>query len=56
MTESAPESVDDDKEAGSINLNSMTKAELIEYAEGLGLTLTNSMTKAEMIEAIEAEL
>ena len=31
----------------------MTKAELVEYAETLGITLDMSMTKAEMIEAIE---
>ena len=36
------------------NLNSMTKAQLIEYAESLGLEVSSSMTKAQIIEVIEA--
>lgn len=43
----------DDTQGGSVNLNDMTKAELVEYAETLGITLDMSMTKAEMIAAIE---
>lgn len=34
----------------------MTKAELIAYAEELGLTARSSMTKAQIIEMIEAAL
>lgn len=34
----------------------MTKAELIEYAAGLGLELNMRQTKAEMIEQIEAAI
>ena len=32
----------------------MTKAQLIEYAESIGVTVSSSMTKAQIIEAIEA--
>lgn len=32
----------------------MTKAQLIEYAESLGLTVSSSMTKAQIVEVIEA--
>ena len=32
----------------------MTKAELKEYAEGLGIEVSSSWTKAQIIEAIEA--
>jgi hypothetical protein len=38
------------------DLESMTKAELLDYAKGLGVTpANNDMTKAELIDAIEAE-
>ena len=31
----------------------MTKAQLVEYAQGIGIELDMSMTKAEMIEILE---
>lgn len=32
----------------------MTKAQLIEYAQSIGVEVSSSMTKAQIIEAIEA--
>lgn len=52
--ESLP-SDEQDEEGGSVNLADMTKAELVEYAAGLGIELNMRMTKSEMIELIEAE-
>lgn len=41
-------------EPESVDLNSMTKAQLLAYAEELGIEgLSDSMTKAEIIAAIE---
>lgn len=37
----------------SSGLSSMTKAQLIEYAESIGIELDMSMTKAEMLEVLE---
>lgn len=34
-------------------LSSMTKAQLVEYAEGIGIELDMAMTKAEMLEILE---
>lgn len=44
-----------DEESGSVNLNELTKAELIDYAAGQGIDLNMRMTKADMIAEIEAE-
>lgn len=44
-----------DEEGGSVNLNELTKAELIDYAAGQGIDLNMKMTKADMIAKIEAE-
>ena len=44
-----------DEESGSVNLNELTKAELIDYADGQGIDLNMKMTKADMIAEIEAE-
>lgn len=44
-----------DEEGGSLNLNELTKAELIDYAAGQGVDLNMKMTKADMIAKIEAE-
>lgn len=44
-----------DEEGGSVNLNELTKAELIDYAAGQGVDLNMKMTKADMIAKIEAE-
>ena len=46
----APE---EESEAPAVDLSSMTKAELIAYAEELGLTVSSSMTKAQIIEVIQ---
>lgn len=43
------------EEAGSIDLESLTKDELLEYAEAHGVEVAKSKTKAEIIEAIESE-
>lgn len=44
-----------DEEGGSVNLNELTKAELMDYAAGQGIDLNMKMTKADMIAKIEAE-
>lgn len=44
-----------DEEEGSVNLEKLTKAELIDYAAGQGIDLNMRMTKADMIAEIEAE-
>lgn len=44
-----------DEEGGSINLEELTKAELMEHAAGQGIKLNMRMTKANMIAKIEAE-
>lgn len=44
-----------DEEGGSVNLNELTKAELVDYADGQGIDLNMRMTKADMIAEIEAE-
>lgn len=44
-----------DEEGGSVNLESLTKAELIDYAAGQGVALNMKMTKADMLSRIEAE-
>ena len=44
-----------DEEGGSVNLNELTKAELVDYAAGQGIDLNMKMTKADMIAEIEAE-
>ena len=44
-----------DEEGGSLNLNELTKAELVDYAAGQGIDLNMRMTKADMIAEIEAE-
>ena len=35
------------------NYSAMTKTELVEYAENMGIELSMTMTKAEMIEILE---
>jgi uncharacterized protein YunC (DUF1805 family) len=42
-------------EAAETDLDKMTKAELLAYAEAHGVEATESMTKAEIVEAIEAK-
>lgn len=44
-----------DEEEGSINLEKLTKAELIDYADGQGIDLNMRMTKSDMIAKIGAE-
>lgn len=43
------------EDGGTVNLEDMTKSELIDYADGQGIDLNMRMTKAAMIEEIEAE-
>lgn len=43
------------EEEGSVNLDKLTKAELIDYAAGQGIDLNMRMTKASMIAKIEAD-
>lgn len=50
-----PQEILPDKEGGSVNLNELTKAELVDYAAGQGIDLNMKMTKADMIAEIEAE-
>lgn len=50
-----PQDIQADEEGGSVNLNELTKAELIDYADGQGIDLNMKMTKADMIAEIEAE-
>ena len=50
-----PQDIQADEEGGSVNLNELTKAELIDYANGQGIDLNMKMTKADMIAEIEAE-
>lgn len=50
-----PQEILPDEEGGSVNLNELTKAELIDYANGQGIDLNMKMTKADMIAEIEAE-
>lgn len=45
----------EDEEVGSVNLEDLTKAELVDYATGQGIDLNMKMTKADMIAEIEAE-
>lgn len=45
----------EDEEGGSVNLEDLTKAELVDYAAGQGIDLNMRMTKADMIAEIEAE-
>lgn len=45
----------EDEEGGSVNLEDLTKAELVDYATGQGIDLNMKMTKADMIAEIEAE-
>lgn len=45
----------EDEEVGSVNLEDLTKAELVDYAAGQGIDLNMKMTKADMIAEIEAE-
>ena len=50
-----PQDIPADEEGGSLNLNELTKAELVDYAAGQGIDLNMRMTKADMIAEIEAE-
>ena len=50
-----PQEILPDEEGGSVNLNELTKAELVDYAAGQGIDLNMRMTKADMIAEIEAE-
>lgn len=50
-----PQEILPDEESGSVNLNELTKAELVDYANGQGIDLNMRMTKADMIAEIEAE-
>ena len=50
-----PQDIQADEESGSVNLNELTKAELVDYANGQGIDLNMKMTKADMIAEIEAE-
>lgn len=43
------------EEGGSVNLEKLTKAQLVEYAAGQGVDLNTNMTKKDMIAKIEAE-
>lgn len=43
------------EEGGSINLEKLTKAELVQHAAGQGIELNMRMTKVNMIAKIEAE-
>lgn len=45
----------EDEEGGSVNLENLTKSELIDYAAGQGIDLNMRMTKQSMISEIEAE-
>lgn len=45
----------EDEDSGSVNLEDLTKAELVNYAAGQGIVLDMKMTKAGMIAEIEAE-
>lgn len=40
--------------APAVDLTSMTKAELLAYAEELGIKASSSMTKAQIIEVIQS--
>lgn len=42
--------------SASPDLSSMTKAELLAYAERLGVEARSSMTKAQIVEVIEAAI
>ena len=50
-----PQDIPADEEGGSVNLNELTKSELVDYAAGQGIDLNMRMTKADMIAEIEAE-
>lgn len=50
-----PQDIQADEEGGSVNLNELTKAELVDYAAGRGIDLNMRMTKADIIAEIEAE-
>lgn len=50
-----PQEAPEDEEVGSVNLEDLTKAELVDYAAGQGIDLNMKMTKADMIAEIEAE-
>lgn len=50
-----PQEGPEDEEVGSVNLEDLTKAELVNYAAGQGIDLNMKMTKADMIAEIEAE-
>lgn len=50
-----PQEEPEDEEVGSVNLEDLTKAELVDYAAGQGIDLDMKMTKADMIAEIEAE-
>ena len=45
---------EEDEEGGSVNLEELTKTQLMEYADGQGIELSMNMTKNEMISKIEA--
>lgn len=53
--EEIPQDAAADEEGGSVNLEEMTKAELVDYAAGQGVDLNMRMTKSQMIAEIEAE-
>lgn len=53
--EEIPQDAAADEEDGSVNLEEMTKAELVDYAAGQGVDLNMRMTKSQMIAEIEAE-
>ena len=54
-TAKEPQETPEDEEGGSVNLEDMTKAELVDYATGQGVVLNMKMTKSQMIAEIEAE-
>jgi hypothetical protein len=51
--EPTPQSVQETPEQRIVDLEAMTKKELVECASALGLTLSMRMKKAEMIKEIE---
>lgn len=53
--EEIPQDAAADEESGSVKLEEMTKAELVDYAAGQGVDLNMRMTKSQMIAEIEAE-
>lgn len=46
--------IDEETQPDAVNLNSMTKAQLIDYADQLGIDgVSSRMTKAQIIEVVQ---